>query len=129
MIGLGRRVMSVAVAGLCLLGVLGAVSAAAANDTVGPAAAFSCGSFGQWSSAPAGTHFSATAVLGSIQAPTLITFGRHDLVTSTRFAAPLSAAIGNSEVVVFEDCSHAPIYENIEGFNGPTLDFLQHHSG
>src|SRR5439155_371909 len=71
----------------------------------------------------------ATAVLGSIQAPTLITFGRHDLVTSTRFAAPLSAAIGNSEVVVFEDCSHAPIYENIEGFNGPTLDFLQHHSG
>ena len=32
----------------------------------------------------------ATAVLGSIQAPTLITFGRHDLVTSTRFAAPLS---------------------------------------
>src|SRR5207302_4115133 len=68
MIGLGRRVMSVAVAGLCLLGVLGAVSAAAANDTVGPAAAFSCGSFGQWSSAPAGTHFSATAVLGSTAA-------------------------------------------------------------
>ena len=32
----------------------------------------------------------ATAALGSIQAPTLITFGRHDVVTSTRFAAPLS---------------------------------------
>ena len=71
----------------------------------------------------------ATAVLGSIQAPTLITFGRHDLVCSTRFAAPLSEAIGNSEVIVFEDCSHAPIYENVEGFNGPTLDFLQRHSG
>jgi pimeloyl-ACP methyl ester carboxylesterase len=74
------------------------------------------------------TH-DATAVLGSIQAPTLITFGRHDLVTSTRFAAPLSEAIGNSEVIVFEDCSHAPIYESVEGFNGPTLDFLQRHSG
>jgi drug/metabolite transporter (DMT)-like permease len=31
--------------------------------------------------------------------------------------------------LVFEDCSHAPIYENVEGFNGPTLDFLQRHSG
>jgi hypothetical protein len=68
MIGLGRRVMSVAVAGLCLLGVLDAVSAAAANGAARPAAAFSCGSFGQWSSAPAGTHFSATAVLGSTAA-------------------------------------------------------------
>jgi pimeloyl-ACP methyl ester carboxylesterase len=71
----------------------------------------------------------ATAVLGSIQAPTLITFGRHDLVTSTRFAAPLSEAIAGSEVLVFEDCSHAPIYENVEAFNQQTLAFLQRHSG
>ena len=70
----------------------------------------------------------ATAALGSIQAPTLITFGRHDLVTSTRFAAPLSEGIKGSEVVVFEDCSHAPIYENVEEFNQRTLAFLQHHS-
>jgi 3-oxoadipate enol-lactonase len=70
----------------------------------------------------------ATAALGSIQAPTLITFGRHDLVTSTRFAAPLSDGIANSEVLVFEDCSHAPIYENVEGFNTQTLAFLQRHS-
>ena len=70
----------------------------------------------------------ATAALASIQAPTLITFGRHDLVTSTRFAAPLSEGIANSEVLVFEDCSHAPIYENVEGFNAQTLAFLQRHS-
>ena len=70
----------------------------------------------------------ATAALGSIQAPTLITFGRHDQVTSTRFAAPLSEGIANSEVVVFEDCSHAPIYENVEEFNGTTLAFLERHS-
>jgi len=69
-----------------------------------------------------------TAALGSIQAPTLITFGRHDLVTSTRFAAPLSDGIANSEVLVFEDCAHAPIYENVEGFNTQTLAFLQRHS-
>ena len=70
----------------------------------------------------------ATAALGSIQAPTLITFGRHDLVTSTRFAAPLSGGIANSEVLVFEDCAHAPIYENVEEFNTQTLAFLQRHS-
>src|SRR5215467_15574233 len=34
------------------------------------------------------TH-DARQVLGSIQAPTLLTFGRHDMATSTRFADPL----------------------------------------
>jgi 3-oxoadipate enol-lactonase len=70
----------------------------------------------------------ASAVIGSISAPTLITFGRHDLVCSTRFAEPLSSAIANSEVVVFEDCSHAPIYEQVDDFNARTLEFLRQHS-
>jgi 3-oxoadipate enol-lactonase len=71
----------------------------------------------------------ATAMLGSVRAPTLITFGRHDMVTSTRFATPLREGIAGSEVVVFEDCSHAPIYENVEDFNAQTLAFLQRHAG
>lgn len=70
----------------------------------------------------------ASEVLSSIQAPTLITFGRHDLVTSTRFAGPLTEAIPESELIVFEDCAHAPIYENVEDFNQRTLAFLQRHS-
>ena len=70
----------------------------------------------------------ARAVLGSVQAPTLITYGRHDAATSTRFAGPLTAGIANSEVAVFEDCSHAPIYENVEEFNKRTLAFLNRHS-
>ncbi|HEX9554522.1 MAG TPA: alpha/beta hydrolase [Streptosporangiaceae bacterium] len=74
------------------------------------------------------TH-DATAVLGAISAPTLITFGRHDAVTSTRFAEPLTGAIAGSELSVFEDCSHAPIYENVEDFNQRTLAFLNRHSG
>jgi pimeloyl-ACP methyl ester carboxylesterase len=69
----------------------------------------------------------ATAALGSVRAPTLITFGRHDMVTSTRFAAPLSEGIGDSELLVFEDCAHAPIYEDVEGFNAQTLAFLLRH--
>jgi pimeloyl-ACP methyl ester carboxylesterase len=71
----------------------------------------------------------ATAILGSIQAPTLITYGRHDIVTSTRFAAPLTEGIANTELIVFEDCAHAAIYSNVEGFNEQTLEFLQRHSG
>ena len=71
----------------------------------------------------------ATTILGGIQAPTLITYGRHDIVTSTRFAGPLTEAIANTELIVFEDCAHAAIYENVEGFNSQTLDFLQRHNG
>ncbi len=71
----------------------------------------------------------AREALGSIQAPTLVTFGRHDMVTSTRFSGPLTDAIPGSELAVFDDCAHAPIYENVDGFNARTLAFLRRHSG
>jgi pimeloyl-ACP methyl ester carboxylesterase len=71
----------------------------------------------------------ATGVLGSIQAPTQITYGRHDAATSTRFAGPLTEGIADTELVIFEDCAHAPIYENVEAFNAETLRFLTRHSG
>ena len=71
----------------------------------------------------------AQAQLGRITAPTQITFGRHDMVTSTRFAEPLHQGIRGSEVVVFEGCAHAPIYEHVEEFNQRTLAFLTEHSG
>ena len=74
------------------------------------------------------TH-DARPILESVQAPALLTFGRRDLVTSTRFAGPLSAAIRDSDLLVFEDCAHAPIYENVEEFNQQTLAFLHRHSG
>ena len=41
----------------------------------------------------------ALAQLGRIQAPTQITFGRHDVVTSTRFAEAMKSGIGRSELV------------------------------
>jgi len=67
--------------------------------------------------------------LGKITAPTQITFGRHDMITSLRFAEPLQSNIKNSELVVFEGASHAPIYEKVEEFNQKTLDFLKRHAG
>ena len=73
-------------------------------------------------------HDAGTAI-GQIKAPTQITFGRHDMVTSTRFADELHGQIKGSELYVFEDCAHAAIYENVAGFNEKTLAFLRKHSG
>ena len=71
----------------------------------------------------------AEAQLGKIRAPTLITFGRYDMVTSTRFADTLKNGIKGSELHIFEDCSHAPLYENVAAFNEKTLSFLKKHAG
>ena len=66
----------------------------------------------------------ASAALGEIGAPTLITFGARDVVCSTRFAEPLKSGIAGSELVVFEHLSHAGLHEDPETFNRATLDFL-----
>jgi len=71
----------------------------------------------------------AVAQLGRISAPTQITFGRHDQITSPRFAEPLKNGIRNSELVIFDGASHGMIYEIVEEFNQKTLAFLQRHSG
>ena len=69
------------------------------------------------------------AQLGQITVPTQITYGRRDAVTSTRFADRLRGAIRGSELLIFEECSHAPIYEKVGEFNLRTLAFLQRHAG
>jgi pimeloyl-ACP methyl ester carboxylesterase len=71
----------------------------------------------------------ALSQLRKIAAPTQITFGRHDVVTSTRFAEPLKTGISGSELVVFETCAHAPIYESVAEFNEKTLAFLRANTG
>jgi pimeloyl-ACP methyl ester carboxylesterase len=70
----------------------------------------------------------ARSALAAIKAPTQITFGRHDVVTSTRFADAMKNAIARSEMAVFEGCAHAPIYENVAEFNERTLSFLERNS-
>ncbi|HZC71647.1 MAG TPA: alpha/beta hydrolase [Jatrophihabitans sp.] len=66
----------------------------------------------------------ASAALGEITAPTLITFGARDVVCSTRFAEPLHSGIAHSELVVFDHLSHAGMHEDPDAFNSATLDFL-----
>jgi len=40
----------------------------------------------------------------------------------------MKSGIRGAELVVFEGCPHAPIYEKVEEFNRRTLEFLQRHS-
>lgn len=69
------------------------------------------------------------AQLSRITAPTLITFGKQDVVTSvSRCADPIRAAVPHSELVIFDRCSHAPIYERVAEFNEKTLHFLKQHT-
>ncbi len=69
------------------------------------------------------------AQLSRIAAPTQITFGAVDQVTSTRFADRLKGSIRGSELLVFDGCAHAPIYEKVEEFNQKSLQLQQRHSG
>jgi pimeloyl-ACP methyl ester carboxylesterase len=68
-----------------------------------------------------------TAQLGRITAPTQITFGRADQLT-IRFADQLKGSIRDSELLIFEGCAHAPLFEKVEEFNQKTLRFLQRHT-
>jgi 3-oxoadipate enol-lactonase len=67
--------------------------------------------------------------LDKIECPTLITFGRYDALTPERSAEALHARIKHAEVVSFDDCAHAPIYQNVAAFNERTLGFLAQHTG
>jgi pimeloyl-ACP methyl ester carboxylesterase len=70
-----------------------------------------------------------TAQSGSELSPKAVTFGAHDVVTSTRFAEPLTGGISGSELVVFDHLSHGALHEDPEAFNRATLEFLLRHSG
>lgn len=63
--------------------------------------------------------------LNRITAPTQITFGSHDMITSTRFAPPMTQNIRNAELVIFDNCAHTPNFERVEEFNQKTLAFLR----
>jgi pimeloyl-ACP methyl ester carboxylesterase len=71
----------------------------------------------------------AASQLARIKAPTQITFGRHDQVTSMRFADAMTSGINGSELLVFETCAHATIYQSTAEFNEKTLNFLKRHTG
>ncbi|HET6830198.1 MAG TPA: alpha/beta hydrolase [Solirubrobacterales bacterium] len=61
--------------------------------------------------------------LERIRVPTLIVWGRDDLVVPARDAAGFLERIPGAELVVFEDCGHAPMAERPTRFNRLLADF------
>ncbi len=62
--------------------------------------------------------------LTRIVAPTLIVWGRHDVLTPLALGERLAAGIADSQLVVFDDCAHSPNIEEPARFNTLLLDFL-----
>ena len=67
--------------------------------------------------------------IAQITVPTQVTYGSRDMLTSARFAERMHRAIRGSELVVFDGCSHTPIYEKVEEFNQKTVAFLKEQAG
>jgi proline iminopeptidase len=62
--------------------------------------------------------------LSKITAPTLVACGRHDLHTTPECSARLASAIGNAELVWFENSAHFPWLEEREAFDAAVRRWL-----
>lgn len=65
------------------------------------------------------------AHLGEIKKPTLVVWGRQDGLLPLVDGEKFNKGIIGSQLVVFENCGHAPQFEKALDFNRRVLDFLQ----
>ena len=65
--------------------------------------------------------------LHQIEAPTLLIWGRHDTITPPFVGEKFNELIANSELVIVEECGHAPMMELPGEFNKALRDFLVKH--
>ena len=63
--------------------------------------------------------------LARITAPTLVVWGRSDVITPLAVGQRLAAGIPNAELVVFDDCAHSPNVERPRRFNALVFEFLR----
>ena len=62
--------------------------------------------------------------LGAIKAPTLLVWGRHDVVTPPEACEQFAARIPNNRVVWLEQCGHVPMVEKVDEFGREMNAFL-----
>lgn len=63
--------------------------------------------------------------IGRITAPTLLIWGRQDIVTPPEAAEGFRSAIPDSKLVWFERCGHAPMIECPEQFAAALVEFIK----
>jgi len=62
--------------------------------------------------------------ISSIKAPTLVLWGREDMLTPLSLAERFQKAIPGAKLTVFEQCGHIPQVEKPQEFNKTLLEFL-----
>lgn len=67
--------------------------------------------------------------LSDIEAPTLLIWGRNDLITPPAVAEEFRDRIPLSELHYIDECGHAPMIEQPEHFNRIMFDFLRERIG
>ncbi|MFG0283428.1 MAG: alpha/beta fold hydrolase [Phycisphaerales bacterium JB039] len=67
--------------------------------------------------------------IGKIQAPTLLVWGRNDIVTPPEAALQFDQLLPNSRLVWFDRCGHAPMMEQPDGFALAVVEFASGLSG
>ena len=67
--------------------------------------------------------------LSDISAPTLLVWGRNDLITPPEVAEEFRDRIPQAELHYIERCGHAPMIEQPEDFNRIMLNFLRERIG
>jgi pimeloyl-ACP methyl ester carboxylesterase len=63
--------------------------------------------------------------LGEIKKPTLIIWGKQDGLLPLSDGEKFNKGIANSQLVVFDNCGHAPQFEKAADFNKKVVEFLQ----
>lgn len=67
--------------------------------------------------------------LAEIAAPTLLIWGRNDLITPPPVAEEFRDRIPDAELHFIEQCGHAPMIEHPKQFNRTVIDFLRKRVG
>jgi pimeloyl-ACP methyl ester carboxylesterase len=70
-----------------------------------------------------------TDKLAEIEAPTLLVWGRDDLITPPDVAEAFKSRLPNATVIFIDRCGHAPMIEHPEAFNETILAFLRETIG
>ncbi|MGH2350711.1 MAG: alpha/beta fold hydrolase [Chloroflexota bacterium] len=65
-----------------------------------------------------------TARLGEVRQPTLLIWGRQDPTVPVAHAIAAHRALPNSQLRIFDECGHMPMWEYPEAFAQTVLDFL-----
>jgi pimeloyl-ACP methyl ester carboxylesterase len=70
-------------------------------------------------------QFPDTTLIGRVQCPTLIVWGKQDKIIPVEHAERFHHDIKNSEVLIFDSCGHVPMIEKTKETHDAVLRFFE----